>query len=87
MVNPQDEILAAACTALDKAHCLLDFIVRHDGKCTSTLFIAACKDWIDGEYDPGERKPKPCRHNWAKAAIDNSIGCTRCGISRPEGTP
>lgn len=78
-MNPQDEILAAACRALDKAHDLLGFVVRHDGKCTPE-FVASCAAWVDGEYDPGERRPKPCKHKWVKAALDDSIGCSRCGV-------
>ena len=76
--DPQDEILQAACNALDKAHSLLCFVVRYDGKVTAE-FVAACKAWIDGEYDPGSRTPKRCPHNWVKAAIDESMWCSRCG--------
>ena len=79
--DAQEEILAAACNALDKAHALIGFIVRYDGQCTPQ-FIAKCKDWIDGEYDPGARAPKPCAHNWAKAVLDNTMRCTRCGTRR-----
>lgn len=74
-----EEILGAACNALDKAHSLLSFVVRYDGKCTPQ-FIAACKDWIDGEYDPGERSAKKCVHVWKKTVLDNSMFCQRCGI-------
>jgi hypothetical protein len=83
-LDPQDEILQACCNALDKAHRLLDFIARYDGKVTPE-FIAACKDWVDGEYDPGERAPKPCKHNWVKARLDSSMWCSRCGTERSVG--
>lgn len=82
--DAQDEILRAACNALDKAHDLLSFIVRYEGKCTPR-FLERVKDWVDGEYDPGARRPKRCKHNWAKAALDNSMYCTRCGIPRSVG--
>lgn len=77
--DPQDEILAAACNALDKAHELLSSVVFYDGHVPPQV-VAKCKEWIDGEYDPGDRQAKPCAHNWAKAALDNSMHCTRCGI-------
>lgn len=77
--DAQDEILAAACRALDKAHALLAFVVRYDGQCTPQ-FVAKCKDWVDGEYDPGTHRATPCQHNWAKAELDNSMYCTRCGV-------
>lgn len=79
--DAQDEIIAAACKALDKAHSLLGVIARYDGKVQTPEFVAACKAWVDGEYDPGERGAKPCVHNWVKAKLDNSMGCSRCGIS------
>lgn len=78
--DPQDEILAAACLALDKAHSLLSFIVRYEGQCTPE-FVAACKAWVEGEYDPGTHKAKPCSHVWRKTALDNSIYCNRCRVS------
>ena len=77
--RPTRDVYAAACNALDKAHSLLGFIVRYDGQCTPE-FIARCRDWIDGEYDPGTHRAKPCSHNWAKAVLDNSMYCTRCAI-------
>lgn len=80
----QDEILAACRNALDKAYDLLSFVVRYDGKCTPE-FVAACREWVDGEYDPGERQPKACKHNWAKTVLDNSMYCTRCGVERSVG--
>lgn len=82
----QDEILAAACAALDKAHDLLSFLIRYDGQVTPA-YMERVKDWVDGEYDPGERKPKRCRHNWAKCALPDEHGmyCTRCGIPRSVG--
>lgn len=78
-IDPQEEILAAACAALDSAHMLLSLIVRYDGKVTPE-FLERAKAWIDGEYDPGERRPKPCEHIPMKAALDGSVGCLRCGI-------
>ncbi len=78
--DAQEEILAAACLALDKAHDLLTRVVFYDGAVPAPI-VAMCREWIEGEYDPGEHRAKPCRHNWAKAALDNSIACTRCGIS------
>jgi hypothetical protein len=80
----QDEILKAACVALDKAYYLLDYVVKYDGKCTPE-FVAACREWVDGEYDPGERQPKACQHNWAKTVLDNTMYCTRCGVERSVG--
>lgn len=82
--DAQDEILQAACNALDKAHRLLDCIVRYDGKVTPEL-VARCREWVEDEYDPGERVPKPCKHNWTKAALDNSMWCSRCGTERSAG--
>jgi len=76
--DAQDEIIAAMANALDKAHELLSFVVRYDGKCTPQ-FVTKCKDWVEGEYDPGTHRAA-CAHNWAKALLDNSIWCTRCGI-------
>jgi hypothetical protein len=77
--DAQDEILAAACMALDKAHDLLSFVVKYRGK-LSPEFVSACEAWVDGEYDPAERRPKPCKHNWAKTKLDNMVYCTRCNI-------
>ena len=78
-IDPQDEILAAACKALDKAHDLLSFVVRYNGK-TTPEFVAACREWVDGEYDPGGREPAKCKHVPMKSALDNSVGCIRCGV-------
>lgn len=80
----QEEILAAACSALDKAHDLLSFLLRYDGKVTPQ-YMARVKDWVEGEYDPGARKPKRCRHSWAKVALGKEMYCTRCGIPRSVG--
>jgi hypothetical protein len=77
--DSQDEILVAACMALDKAHDLLSFVVRYEGTLTPQ-FVEKCKAWVDGEYDPGTQRAKPCAHNWAKTVLDGSIWCTRCGI-------
>jgi hypothetical protein len=84
VADVQEEILAAACNALDKAHDLLSFIVRYEGKCTPP-FIERCKEWVDGEYDPGTRQAKRCKHNWAKTALTNDMYCTRCGVPRSVG--
>jgi hypothetical protein len=84
-IDPQDEILAAACRALDKAHSLLSFVVRYDGQCTPE-FVTACRAWVDGEYDPGERRPTPCQHIPRKAVLDGSIGCLLCGVDMGEIT-
>ena len=54
-MDPQEEILAAACRSLEKAHALLSAVVQHDGRCPPAL-VEQCRAWIDGEYDPGERK-------------------------------
>ena len=81
----QDEILQAACNALDKAHNLLSFIDRYQGRNITPEFLARVHDWVDGEYDPGERQPKACKHNWAKTVLDNSMYCTRCGVERSVG--
>jgi hypothetical protein len=80
----QEEILAAACNALDKAHDLLSLIVRYEGKCTPP-FVERCKEWVDGEYDPGTRQAKRCKHNWAKTALASDMYCTRCGVPRSVG--
>jgi hypothetical protein len=77
--DAQEEILAAACNVLDKAHEMLSFIVRHNGKCTPE-FVASCAAWVDGEYDPGERRPRTCEHVWKKAVLDGSVWCTRCNV-------
>ena len=82
----QEEILAAACNALDKAHDLLSFIVRYDGKAITPRFVERCRLWVDGEYDPGERKARPCKHNWVKAVLDSSMMCSRCGVERSVGS-
>ncbi len=82
--DAQDEILRAACNALDKAHNLLSFIVRYEGQCTPA-FVERCRQWVDGEYDPGERQPKTCAHNWAKTVLDTTMYCTRCGVERSVG--
>ena len=80
----QEEILAAVCSALDKAHDLLSFLIRYEGKVTPA-YMERVKDWVDGEYDPGTRKPNRCRHNWAKCALTTDMYCTRCGIPRSVG--
>ena len=78
--DPQDEIIAACCKALDKAHSLLSVIAKYDGTVQTPQFVKACKDWVDGEYDPGTHTARPCAHNWCKAKLDNSMYCSRCGI-------
>jgi hypothetical protein len=73
-----DEEVAALCKALNKAHELLAFIVRHDGK-TTPQFVQSCRDWVEGEYSP-DTSVTPCNHLWKKAAIDNSVHCILCGV-------
>jgi hypothetical protein len=80
----QEEILAAACNALDKAHDLLSFLIRYDGKVTPA-YMDRVKEWVYGEYDPGTRQAKRCKHNWAKTKLDNTMYCTRCGVPRSVG--
>lgn len=56
-MSPQDEILAAACNALDKAHGLLSSVMRYEAGGAielPPLLAADIQAWIDGEYDPGE---------------------------------
>lgn len=77
--DPQDEIIAAMAKALDKAHDLLSSIVTNDGRCTPQI-VDKCQEWLEGEYDPGTHRARPCEHNWAKAVLDGSIWCTRCDI-------
>lgn len=79
----QEEILAAACNALDKAHDLLSLVAKY-GIVTPQL-VARATAWVDGEYDPGTRKPKRRRHNWAKCALTPDMYCTRCGVPRRVG--
>ncbi len=81
----QEEILAAACLALDKAHELLSVIVRYET--VTPCLIARAKDWVNGDYDPGTKTPKRCRHNWARYALKSEPGmyCTRCGVPRSVG--
>lgn len=83
--DAQQEILAAACNALDKAHDLLSFLVRYDGIVTPP-YMAKVKAWVDGEYNPGARRPKRCLHNWAKCTLTADMYCTRCGIPRSVGS-
>lgn len=84
-VDPNEEALAACCNALDKAHALLSFIVRYEGQ-TTTEFVSLCRDWIEGEYDPGERSAASCEHEWLKAALDNTLLCKNCGVQRTVGS-
>lgn len=77
--DAQEEILAAACLALDKAHDLLSFLIRYDGM-TTPEYLARVRDWVEGEYDPGTHRAKPCEHNWAKVVLSGAIVCTRCQI-------
>lgn len=81
VLDPQDEIIAACCRALNKAHSLLDVIARYEGKVQTPEFVAACKAWVEDEFDPGTQTARPCVHNWRKALLDNSMHCTRCGIT------
>jgi len=74
-----DEILAAACAALDKAHALLSDVVRLNGV-MPPAHVALCREWVDGEYDPGTHRPKACEHVPMQSATDNSVNCIRCGL-------
>lgn len=77
-----DEEVATLCAALDKAHELLAFVVRYEGK-TTPEFVKACADWVEGEYSPCGHA-KPCEHIWKKAALDSSVHCMLCGVSGGE---
>lgn len=79
MADQSSEEIAALCAALDKAHGLLAFVVRYDGK-TTPEFVKACQDWLEGEYSP-HQGAKPCDHLPKKAALDSSISCILCGVS------
>lgn len=83
--DAQEEILAACCNALDKAHYILAAVAKYE--ILTPQMIAKAKEWVDGEYDPGTRQPRRCRHNWAKYALksENGMYCTRCGIPRSVG--
>ena len=83
--DAQDEILAAACLALDKAHALLSVVAKYET--LTPQIVARAREWVEGEYDPGTRKPKRCRHNWAKYAlkVEHGMYCTRCGVPRSAG--
>lgn len=74
-----DEILAAACAALDEAHALLSDVVRLNGV-MPPAHVDLCRKWIDGEYDPGTHRARPCQHVPMRAGTDNSVVCIRCGI-------
>ena len=73
-----DDEIRMLCEALDKAHELLAFVVRYEGK-TTPQFVKACQDWIEGEYSP-DAGAKPCNHIWKKAALDSSMHCILCGV-------
>lgn len=74
-----DEEIATLCAALDKAHALLSDVVRLNGA-MPPAHVALCREWVDGEYDPGTHRARECEHVPMKAALDNSVSCIRCGI-------
>lgn len=78
-IDTNDEILAAACAALDKAHALLSDVVRLNGS-MPPAHVALCREWVDGEYDPGTHRPRQCNHVPMKSSTDNSVSCIRCGL-------
>jgi hypothetical protein len=78
-MDGEDEMLAAACAALDKAHALLSDVVRLDGQ-MPPAHVNLCKEWVDGEYDPGTNRPRACEHVPMRSATDNSVNCIRCGL-------
>lgn len=82
-----EEILAAACLALDKAHELLSVLVRYGAEGVTPKYLERVKGWVDGEYDPGAKRPKRCRHNWMPYGLNegNGMMCSRCGVPRKVG--
>lgn len=80
MTSMDDEILAAACAALDKAHALLSDVVRLNGQ-MPPAHVEFCRGWVDGEYDPGTHMARPCKHVPMRAALDGSMSCIRCGMT------
>lgn len=82
--DAQEEIIAACRMALDRAHFLLGYIVRYDGKCTPQ-FVDLCREWVEKAYDPDKRQPRRCEHSWAKVVLGNEMLCTRCGVQRSVG--
>lgn len=83
-IDPQDEIIAACCLALDKAHGLLSTVAKYE--MVTPELVAACRDWIDGEYNPGTQQAKKCEHRPMTAALDNTVHCIYCGIQLGETT-
>lgn len=79
-VDPRDETIASARNALDRAHLLLSRVTFYAGHVPQSV-VAECQAWVDAEYDPDTRRAKPCAHNWKKSVLDDSMGCTRCGIN------
>lgn len=73
-----DEEIRALCGALDKAHELLAFVVRYEGK-TTPEFVRQCQAWVEDEYSPSTHA-KPCDHIWKQAALDSSMSCILCGL-------
>lgn len=73
-----DEEIRALCAALEKAHELLAFVVRYEGK-TTPEFVAACQAWVEDEYSPSTHA-KPCDHIPKRAALDSSVSCILCGL-------
>lgn len=74
-----DEEVAALCAALDKAHALLSDVVRLNGT-MPPAHVDLCREWVDGEYDPGTHRVRECEHVPMKAALDSSVSCIRCGV-------
>lgn len=79
-----DEEVATLCLALNKAHDLLAFVVRYEGK-TTPEFVKKCQDWVEGEYSPCTGA-KPCDHIPKKAALDSSVSCILCGLPMGEAS-
>lgn len=84
-MDPQEEVLAACCNALDKAHSLLSDVVllSADGPLPPQL-IGLCRDWVEDEYNPGERRARPCKHVPMQNALDSGVSCIRCGVDMGE---
>jgi len=83
-IDPQDEIIAACCNALDKVHGLLSTVVRYE--MVTPELIAACKDWVDGEYCPNARQANTCEHRPMTATLGNTVHCIYCGVQLGETT-
>lgn len=79
MAPHDDEMLAAACAALAKAHVLLSDVVSLNSQ-MPPRHVALCREWIDGEHDPGTHRARPCEHGPMTAPLDGSVACIRCGV-------